>query len=124
MEPPRKKTIYENIHALRQKPATCKLGLHYSRQSDMEIMQAAERDVPVAEIAKAQKRTPRAIQIRIINIALAIMEQHDDLSLEDISRKYHIKMSLLSRHYQRLCERKHHTLSLIKHAVEIPHKDI
>ena len=73
MEPPRKKTIYENIHALRQKPATCKLRLHYSRQSDMEIMQAAERDVPVAEIAKAQKRTPRAIQIRIINIALAIM---------------------------------------------------
>lgn len=116
MERPRKKTIYENIHALRQKPATCKLGLHYSGESDMEIMLAAEQDIPLEEIAKIQKRTPRAIQIRIINIALAMMKQYDNLSLEDLSKKYHIKLSLLSRHYQRMCEREQRTLDLIKSA--------
>lgn len=114
MEPPRKKTIYENIHALRQKPETCKLGLHYSNASDAEIMKAAEQDIPLEEIAKAQKRTPRAIQIRIINIALAMMKQYNHLSLEDLSRRYHIKLSLLSRHYQRMCEREQRTTELIK----------
>lgn len=115
MEAPRKKTLYENIHALRLKPDTCNVGLHYKNQSDVEIMQAAEQGVPIEDIAKTHKRTPRAIQIRIINIALDIMKQRD-LSLEDISRKYHIKLTLLSRHYQRKCERERHTLNLIKNA--------
>ena len=95
MDAPRKKTLYENIHALRQKPETCKVGLHYTSQSDVDIMREAELGTPIADIAKTQKRTPRAIQIRIINLALDIMKKRN-LSLEDISRMYHIKITLLS----------------------------
>lgn len=113
MEAPRKKTLYENIHALRQKPETCKVGLHYNSDSDMNIMKEAELGTPIEEIAKTQKRTPRAIKIRIINIALQVMKQRN-LSLEDISRMYHINIKMLSRHYQRMIEREDQVLRLIK----------
>lgn len=113
--PPRKKTLYENIHALRQKPATSKVGLHYDSYDDVYIMDEAERGTPIEEIAKVQKRTPRAIQLRIIFIALDIMKQRN-MSLEEISRRYHIKLTLLSRHYQRACEKERHTNQFIRNA--------
>lgn len=116
MAPPRKKTIYENIHALRQKPATSKLGLHYSPDDDAYIMDEAERGTPIEEIAKVQKRTPRAIQLRIIFIAIDLIKQRN-MSLEEVSRKYHIKLTLLSRHYQRACEKKMHTNDFIRKTV-------
>lgn len=117
MDGSHRKTIYENIHALRQKPETCKLGLKYCSESDAEIMVAAEQGTPIHEIAKAQKRTPRAIQIRIINIALGLMKRYN-LSLEDVSRRFHINPTLLSRHYQRMVEKEHHVRSFVRNAVK------
>lgn len=117
MEAPRKKTLYENIHALRQKPDTSNVGLHYTDKGNMDIMKAAEQGTPIEEIAKAHKRTPRAIHLRIITIALEIMKQRD-LSLEDISRMYHLKLTTLSRHYQRMCEREQKKVSFIRNACQ------
>lgn len=116
MEPPRKKTLYENIHALRKLPETAKVGLLYSSENDVEIMREAEKGTPIEDIAKAQKRTPRAIQLRIIHIAIKIMRRFD-LSLEQISRKYHIKLTLLSRHYQRFCEKDKEKVDFMRNAV-------
>ncbi len=115
MEPPRKKTLYENIHALRKKPETSKVVLLYSCENDVYIMQEAEKGTPIDDIAKTQKRTPRAIQLRIIHIALKIMRR-DNLSLEQISRKYNIKLTVLSRHYQRLCEKNRATIDFMRNA--------
>lgn len=76
-------------------------------------MRQAELGTPIEEIAKYQKRTPRAIKIRIINLALQIMRQRE-WSLEDISRMYHINIKLLARHYQRMIERDHQVTDYIK----------
>lgn len=116
MTQPRKKTIYENIHALRQKPPTSKVGLHYSPQDDVYIMDEAKRGTPIQEIAKVQKRTPRAIQIRVIFIALDFMKQHN-MSLEEVSRMFNVKLTLLSRYHQRAYEKKMQTTDFIKNAI-------
>lgn len=109
----RRKTLYENIHALRKKPATSRVGLHYADENDEYIMKEAANGTSIEEIAKVQRRTPRAIQTRIIMNAIKLMQLRN-LSLQDVSNMYNVKITLLSRHYQRVCEREREITKLIR----------
>lgn len=109
------KSLYENVQELRKKPATAYVGMRYSKADDKEIMQQAADGVSIDEIARSQKRTIQAIRNRIAILALRMMKEHG-LALEDISRMYNINMILLTRIYQRECEKEAWVTRMIRDA--------
>lgn len=112
MQKPRK-TLYENIQALRKFSETERVGHLYSEQNDIDIIQDALNGVSISQIAKKQKRTVSAIRQRIVMFAVNDMKLNN-LTLNEISRKYHMKITLLSSYYQRVCEKENKVTKYIR----------
>lgn len=114
-----RKTLYENVQALRKQPATSSVGDRYMTENDKTIIKDALDGVPIDEIAKKQKRTISAVRVRIFMHAIEHMKLHN-CSLEDVSRIYHVKLSLLSTYYQRVCEKEWGVSRVIREACLSP----
>lgn len=91
-------SLYENVQAARKRPETSRVGMRYSEQDDIQMMQQASEGIPINAIAKSQKRTLKAIKHRIATLAVGIMI-HRDISMEETSRLFNIDMVTLSRAY-------------------------
>jgi hypothetical protein len=96
-------SLYENIHALRKKDETSKVGMNYTSEENQKIMEMAEQGIPCTDIARTFKRTTNAIRTRIAILAAHRMSLHN-LTLEEASRKYHIGKGLLSKWYSIQCD--------------------
>lgn len=110
-----RRSLYENIQALRLKPPTARVGDHYKLDEDQDILAEAANGTSLDDIAKKYKRTTRAIRMRVVMYAVQMMQTYN-LSVEQASRMYNLKPFLVARQYQRVCEDKHRTNQLIKDA--------
>jgi len=92
-------SLYDNVQAARKKPETSRVGFRYSEEDDIDIMKQAADGVPVNLIAKAHKRTVRAMKERIAMIAVRSVIADKTKTLHEVSRMYHINPILLYRVY-------------------------
>lgn len=110
-----RKTLYENIQALRLKPPTARVGDHYKLDEDNDILAEAANGTPFNDIAKKYKRTTRAIRTRVVMYAVQMMQSHD-LTVEQVSYFYNLKPFLVARYYQRVCKEKQKVQQTIRDA--------
>lgn len=115
MDNSRRKTLYENIHALRKHPCTSRVGHLYSDKNDTDIMEDAAKGRSIADIAKKQKRTVNAIKLRIIINAVKEMQLRR-LNLHDVCCMYNISdAAALERHYRRVCDKQTEVTKMFRH---------
>lgn len=93
-------TIHANVMALREQPATNRVGLKWSSEEDSELMSQATTRMTLDDIAHAHKRTITAIKLRIMSNALIMMKEKG-LSLDEVSKIVNISKEDLELHKER-----------------------